>query len=568
MPCSANAGLWTLDVQSILQVQRTAASLQQEPWDSLAERMKLRPGYSVLDSVRVIRGNGACLEGGLASLVAVEVRFKGADRGGTRIILTGLPDSILRETRARLPAALGQGGVHLPIGELFINLAPATRPKAGGLLDLALALTIAGALGLIAVTELERTLCLGELDLGGGVRPCAGGLYAARAAAAAGLTQVIAPAETAERCAWIAGLKVISVKTLGDALDHLADVRRIKPLRHRHPPTPALSPEGSLDEVRGQAEAKEALALSAAGGHPLLMVGPPGAGKSLLARRLARLLPPLSLPERLDLLARADCEPLNHPSASGPNPIQARPFRAPHHTTSHAGLVGGGREAGAGEVSLSHRGVLFLDELPEFKRDALEALREPMETGRILISRASVRIEHPARFLLVAAMNPCPCGYQGHPRRRCSCGNGAIQRYQNRISGPLFDRLDLVVQLAPSSLDDLAGTTVSGPREAELLERMTLARKMRRMRRQRLANARLGATELDQWVPVRGPLGKLLARAANERALSARAIQSVRRVARTVADLKGCAECKAEHLALALLYRTRDPCLLSQTPMP
>ena len=514
----------------------------------------------VLAVVKVIRGNGACLEAGLASLVAVEARFVAEGRGGTRIILTGLPDNVLRETRARLPAALAQGGVSLPAGELFINLAPATRPKAGGLLDLALALTVAGSLGLVSASELEQTLCLGELDLGGGVRACSGGLYAARAALAQGLTQVIAPMETARRCAWIAGLKVIGVASLGEAIDHLADVRRIQPLPRAYPAAPKIPPEGSLDEVRGQGAAKQSLALSAAGGHPLLMVGPPGAGKSLLARRLVRLLPPLSEHERIDLLALADCDPLSRPTDFGTCPIQARPFRAPHHTTSHAGLVGGGREAGAGEVSLSHRGVLFLDELPEFKRDALEALREPLETGRILISRASVRMEHPARFLLVAAMNPCPCGYQGHPRRPCSCGPGAIQRYQNRISGPLYDRLDLVVQLAPSSLEELTGKTHSGPTETELLERVEGARKMRHGRKQELPNARLGAQDLDRWVPVQGSLGKLLTRAANERALSARAIQSLRRVARTVADLEGAEKCNAQHLAFALLHRPRDPC--------
>lgn len=509
----------------------------------------------VLILVRVIRGNGACLEAGLASLVAVEARFEGAEKGGTRIILTGLPDNVLRETRARLPAALAQAGVPLPPGELFLNLAPATRPKSGGLLDLALALTVAGALGVIAQEDLEGTLILGELDLGGGVRSCAGGMYAAKIALAVGIRRVITPFENAQRLAWIPGIEVIGVHDLGQAIDHLTGAVIIKPHGRSHPPRPKTHTKGSLDEVRGQAGAKQALALSAAGGHPLLMIGPPGAGKSLLARRLVRLLPPLSEAERLDLLALADCDPHRREE-----PSQQRPFRAPHHTTSHAGLVGGGRDAGPGEVSLSHRGVLFLDELPEFRRSALEALREPLETGRVLISRAAVRAEHPARFLLVAAMNPCPCGYQGHPRRPCTCGHGAIQRYQNRISGPLYDRLDLVVELQPSNLDDLAGKTTSGPTEAELIADIKQSRTLREARGQALPNARLGAEELDRWVPVSGGLGKLLARAAHERALSARAIQSLRRVARTVADLNGCKTCGPEHLAQALLHRPRDPC--------
>jgi len=530
-----------------------------------------------------------------AEFVTVEARFDRHERERTEIVLTGLPDPVLRESKGRLECALRETGLALPQGRLFLNLVPAARRKSGEILDLPLALAAAAASGHVDERVLRQALFLGELGIDGRLHAVAGGLAAAIAARDRGVRRLFAPPATAGEAASIPELEVHGARNLAQVVAHL--VGHGDPLPRLRPATEedVTQPSGpSLDDVRGLADAKWALAVAAAGGHGILFVGPPGAGKSMLARRLVRLLPPPTMAERLEITRVL--------SASGRWPgglARERPFRAPHHTTSHAGLVGGGAHAHPGEISLAHGGVLFLDELPEFRREVLESLRQPLESGCISISRAARHVELPARFQLVAAMNPCPCGYRGHPRVTCSCAPSFVQRYRRRISGPLLDRIDLVIEIAPPSIEELAprsesteptGSPVASPASSRspvaspassrspvaspessrsssasstsrLVSESTLrgcvgrARAAAESRGQTTANAALDAKALDQFAPLDEASRAMLAVAVRKRGLSARAVQSLRRVARTCADLDDGGPVTAAHVSQALGLR-------------
>lgn len=509
--------------------------------------------------MRTVRVLGASLVGAGAELVTVEARFVAADRERTEIVLTGLPDPVLRESRGRLECALAESGLGLASGRLFLNLVPASRKKSGEILDLPLALGAAAAGGHFSPGVLAGTLFLGELGIDGALHAVPGGLAAAMMARAAGLRRLIAPPATAREAAALVGMDVRGGQHLSQVLAHLTHPGGI---------LPALEPElldagtdqhskqgPRLDEVRGQAAGKHALAVAAAGGHALLFVGPPGVGKSLLARRLPCLLPEPDLEERLEITRVL--------SAAGRWPgglARARPFRAPHHTVSYAGLVGGGPRIAPGEVTLAHRGVLFLDELAEFRRSVLEALRQPLESGSILISRAGRQIEFPARFQLEAAMNPCPCGYRGHPSVVCTCSPHSVQRYLQRISGPLFDRIDLRLELAVPALEELAGARDAarhspGLAEDELRADVLAARSLQHERQAGTKNSELGSDQLDRFDLLDAAQRRFLEAAARRRGLSARALQSMRRVARTLADLERRERVTEEHLSQALALR-------------
>jgi magnesium chelatase family protein len=551
--------------------------------------------------VQTVRVLGACLYGTGAELVTIEARFDRRDRERTEVVLTGLPDPVLRESRGRIESALCENGLELDGGRLFLNLVPAARRKSGEILDLPLALGAAAASGHFDAKLLKGALFLGELGIDGRMHAVPGGLAAAMVARAAGLKRVFAPPATAAEAACIGELQVFGARHLAQVLAHLTSngpaLERLSPPPLDTPsddsrrtsrgtsrsPSRGMSRNSSqelgqtracpsLDEVRGLASAKHALCVAAAGGHALLFVGPPGAGKSMLAARLVSLLPPPPLEERLEITRVL--------SSAGrwPNGLaRERPFRAPHHTISYAGLVGGGANVAAGEITLAHRGVLFLDELPEFRREVLEALRQPMESGTILISRAARQLEMPARFQLIAAMHPCPCGYLGHPRIPCPCPPSFVQRYRRRISGPLLDRIDLCVEVTPPSLDELAPRASAGASnatgalfdeadaadggppaeesEAALRARVVRAIALASARQGPLRNADLAAAELDRLAPLDADARKLLSAVVDRRGLSARAVQSLRRVARTIADLEGEASVSAAHLAQALGLR-------------
>ncbi|MBW1915708.1 MAG: YifB family Mg chelatase-like AAA ATPase [Deltaproteobacteria bacterium] len=470
----------------------------------------------------------------------------------------GLPEGAVRESKERVKAAIKNSGYHFPSDRITVNLAPADIKKEGSAFDLPMAIGMLAATGLIPSESCADNIILGELSLDGLIRPIRGALPIAIAAKDLGLKGIYLPEENAPEAAVVEGIDIHPVKTLSSLVSCLTGKSHIAPF-HVDADTffKGIDHQVDFSDVRGQENVKRAMEIAAAGSHNMLMIGPPGAGKTMITKRLFTVLPELSFQEALETSKIYSIMGLM-PENSGL--VTTRPFRAPHHTISDAGLIGGGKNPKPGEVSLAHNGVLFLDELPEFKKNVLEVLRQPLEDGHVTISRASSTVTYPANFMLVAAMNPCPCGFLGDMKRECTCSHIQIQRYRSKISGPLMDRIDIHIEVPAVRYKELSAKE-GGSSSAEIRKRVQQARIIQEERFKRMkihTNANMNSRQIRQFCQLDSDSELLMERAMDKLGLSARAHSRILKISRTIADLAEEDRIRSDHIAEAIQYRSLD----------